>query len=240
MQDQAYAPNVPFIRVTDVVDVDNINEVLLMEFSEGPEVRQVISELSEADMAEVNPDTPLSEEEMLKATKPLAQTTGLRVQRVIGTDHKTLAVYSEETQRCDLSFMRDEKYVNGFVGASTRPTEGAYGWQITLFSALSEDGNIMSILGTRPATPEETEALNVMYPGWLVACEKFDNEAKVKAAINAEKAAAFAQAQFQPPVMGEDGRISVNGKVLSEEDMKKIVEQGRVTSFEEVVAQREG
>jgi hypothetical protein len=196
-----YTPNVPEMLVTDQLDVPNIRDVFLVEFSDTAPIREVLmdptsaeppetEDVPEAAVEEAVDEKPMTTEELMAqesfATRPVASASGLRIHRVIAPDHSVVTQFDAELDRTPLDFLGDK----GAVVASARPGD-PYTWQLIGLGGLSPDGNVAPITGTRPATADEAAALDEMYPGWLAACAKFDAERAAEIAAEAINAAAM-------------------------------------------------
>ena len=200
-----YTPNVPEMLVTDQLDVPNIRDVFLAEFSDTAPIREVLMDPASAEPPETEgvpeasveevveeavDEKPMTTEELMAqesfATRPVASASGLRIHRVIAPDHSVVTQFDAELDRTPLDFLGDK----GAVVASARPGD-PYTWQLTGLGGLSPDGNVAPITGTRPATADEAAALDEMYPGWLAACAKFDAERAAEIAAEAINAAAM-------------------------------------------------
>ena len=202
-----YTPNVPEMLVTDQLDVPNIRDVFLVEFSDTAPIREVLMDPTSAEPPETEdvPEAPVEEavdeksmttEELMAqesfATRPVASASGLRIHRVIAPDHSVVTQFDAELDRTPLDFLGDK----GAVVTTARPGD-PYTWQLIGLGGLSPDGNVVPITGTRPATADEAAALDEMYPGWLAACAKFD--AELAAEIAAEAINAAAMPSLPPP-----------------------------------------
>ena len=199
-----YAPNVPEMLVTDQLEVADIQTVFLAEFSDTAPIREVLMDPTSAEAPDADEEAaageepaeggadeaPMTPEELMAqesfATRPVASASGLRIHRIIAPDHTTVTQFDAELDRTPLDFLGDK----GAIVASARPGE-PYTWQLTGLGALSADGNVAPITGTRPATAEESAALDAMYPGWLAACSKFDAERAAEVAAEAISAASM-------------------------------------------------
>lgn len=167
--------NLPEILVTDEFEIPDIRAVLLAEF--GPaDLREILmdptlvegsDEPSEDEAPNEEADAAIYNEKF--ATTPVASAKGVRLHRVIGPDHEVVTQYDAITDSTPLDFIDG----GGVVLASTRPGN-PYGWQLTHVGQKSEDGTIAQILGVCVASDKESAILNEMYPGWLEACELFD------------------------------------------------------------------
>lgn len=196
-----YTPNVPEMLVTDQLDVPNIRDVFLVEFSDTAPIREVLmdptsaeppetEDVPEAPVEEAVDEKPMTTEELMAqesfATRPVASASGLRIHRVIAPDHSVVTQFDAELDRTPLDFLGDK----GAVVTTARPGD-PYTWQLIGLGGLSPDGNVVPITGTRPATADEAAALDEMYPGWLAACAKFDAERAAEIAAEAINAAAM-------------------------------------------------
>ena len=192
-----YTPNVPEMLVTDQLDVPNIRDVFLVEFSDTAPIREVLMDPTSAEPPETEDvpeeavdEKPMTTEELMAqesfATRPVASASGLRIHRVIAPDHSVVTQFDAELDRTPLDFLGDK----GAVVTTARPGD-PYTWQLIGLGGLSPDGNVVPITGTRPATADEAAALDEMYPGWLAACAKFDAERAAEIAAEAINAAAM-------------------------------------------------
>ena len=192
-----YTPNVPEMLVTDQLDVPNIRDVFLVEFSDTAPIREVLMDPTSAEPPETEdvPEAPVDEKPMTTeelmaqesfATRPVASASGLRIHRVIAPDHSVVTQFDAELDRTPLDFLGDK----GAVVTTARPGD-PYTRQLIGLGGLSPDGNVVPITGTRPATADEAAALDETYPGWLAACAKFDAERAAEIAAEAINAAAM-------------------------------------------------
>ena len=201
-----YAPNVPGMLVTDQLNVPDIQAVFLAEFSDTAPVREILMDPTSAEPPEQGGETgepesdeqPATPEELMAQesfpTRAVATASGLRIHRIIAPDHTIITQFNAELDRTPLDFLGEK----GAIVASARPGD-PYSWQLTGLGALSQDGTVAPIVGVRPATAEESAALDRMYPGWLDACAKFDAEKAAEEAAAALAAAALPN--LPPPVL---------------------------------------
>ena len=155
-------PNLPILTAGSFADPDP-REIFLAEFGPDCGVRELA----------MDPSTEVPDEDdsdVRFATKAVAQARGVRLHRVIGPDHAFVTGLDPETERTDLSFLKDRPVT---YLASARPGPAEYGWQITAVGNPSGE-DVAPVLGTRAATPVEAEALDGMYPGWREQCRAFD------------------------------------------------------------------
>lgn len=156
-----YNPNTSAVTTTTDVVVDDISNVLLAEFADSAPIREVMF------------DAPAAEgegsEEGSEVGRPIASATGVRLHRVVDKDYNTVTEYDSVLEKTPLTFLQE----HGAILASTRPGP-VYTWQLSAVRKVEEGSDIAMIEATRPATPEEAQALDAMYPGWLDACRKFD------------------------------------------------------------------
>ena len=180
-----YSANVPSLSVTEQLDVEDIEAVFLAEFTPGEPVREILMDPSSALPPEVPQEElpegeELTPEQLLASesfpTTPVASASGLRLHRVIGPDRQVVAQFDATADRCPLDFLGE----TGAIVATTQPGT-PYTWKLVQMGPASEDGNVAPILAMRAATEQETERLNEMYPGWLEACKKFDEQAAAEA-----------------------------------------------------------
>ena len=181
-----YSANVPSLSVTDQLNVEDIGAVFLAEFTPGEPVREILMDPSSALPPEVPQEElpegeELTPEQLLASesfpTTPVASASGLRLHRVIGPDRQVVAQFDATADRCPLDFLGE----TGAVVAVAQPGR-EYSWKLIQFGPASKDGNVAPILAMRPADEAETAALNEMYPGWLEAVRRFDEEAAAQAA----------------------------------------------------------
>lgn len=209
-----YSPNVPSLSVTGDLQLEDIRKVYLAEFAEGAPVREVLMDPASAATPQTpSADLPAPEgfekapiaeaveeavvaiveeaqanmtpEELLASesfpTKPVAAASGLRLHRVVAPDHSVVTQYDANRDCTPLDFLGE----TGAVVAVAQPGR-EYSWKLIQFGPASKDGNVAPILAMRPADEAETSALNEMYPGWLEAVRRFDEEAAAQTAVAPE------------------------------------------------------
>ena len=183
-----YNPNAPKLEAKSDFSIPNIREVFLVEFAEGVPIRELLMSVEDNDAVddvptidgvETEPVGEIANDPILDEkfpTRPIASASGVRLHRVISPDHKTVTVYNESTNRTPLDFLTGPAFF-----ATTNPGE-VYGWTVIAVTGANPERTLTEIQGVRSATPDETDILNEMYPGWLESCRVFD-------AIAAEEAA---------------------------------------------------
>ena len=196
-----YAPNVPALSVTGDLVVEDMSAVMLAEFASDVGIREILmdpasavapevpdalplpplakSAISEAISDVMQPAEPVVEEGVDPLlhepfpTRPVAAASGVRLHRVIGPDHKVVTQFDAEKDMTPLDFLGED----GAVVAVTHPGP-VYEWKLVKLGPAN--GNVAAILAMRLATAEEGAVLDGMYPGWLEACKKFDEQNAVK------------------------------------------------------------
>lgn len=165
-----YNPNADQLTISNEVVVDDIHKVLLAEFAEGSPIREVLFDVEE------NP-----EDDQLEAipTRPLMQAHGVRLHRVIrflgDGRHEVVTEYNPQQEVTSMEFLAE----GGVVVATATPGP-KYTWSLAALSKCNEDKRYSSVLGVRQATDEEAAELNLMYPNWLSASQKFDEAEAIK------------------------------------------------------------
>ena len=181
-------PNLPVIVAGSNFPDPEPREIFLAEFGPDCGVRELA----------MDPSTEVADEEdgdVRFATRAVAQAQGIRLHRVIGPDRQFVTGLDPETERTDISFLKDRPIT---YLASARPGPDDYGWQITAMG-VPRDDDVAPVLGTRPATPAEASVLDEMYPGWRGLCRDFDaREEKLREA--AESRNSVRMEPPQPPV----------------------------------------
>jgi hypothetical protein len=146
--------------VPGTLEVPDIELVLLAEFAEAPPMVEF-----------VEPEGNRKERRAAATQEPKIREShvrGVRLQRVIAPGWIVLAELNPMENKTPLGWAEGR---GTLIFASARPGP-TYAWQL-LGARLAAEDTLLTT-GVRPATPEESAALDILYPGWLVACEEHD------------------------------------------------------------------
>ena len=118
------------------------------------------------------------------ADKRIHNFKGLRVFRLVNSDCEEKAIYSNASDSCDLSYLKDKLNTNLVFVGGTKHSDFAginqdwvtLSWMTAVITNITDDADEILIDGKRLCTPEEVAFLNETFPEYYDHCKVDPNE----------------------------------------------------------------